>query len=155
MLVLAAVDSCPPPHAEQTVAWLEQNLPPGTRLQLLMCVPHHELEVAKQACQARFKQPTEVVSVRGGSSDDIGTAILGRARAVGADMLAIAPHTRTAKQRVLQGSVTDYVCRHARLPVLVVQGAGGRGATSDTSLPVHAASAPRVSVAAVFADVTV
>lgn len=206
MLVLAAVDSCPPPHAEQTVAWLERNLPPGTRLQLLMCVPHHEVSrnarprvaperdastvacrqmqrrcaaaasgfpSSRDSCQYPFSnsqkfgppllncrpfptpascswrllnkparrvssrcghldnmpecappahtlppnmfmrsyschlhfatlQPTEVVSVRGGSSDDIGTAILGRARAVGADMLAIAPHTRTAKQRVLQ-----------------------------------------------------
>ena len=36
--------------------------------------------------------------------------------------VALAPHSRTATQRVLQGSVTDYCCRHARLPVLVVQG---------------------------------
>ncbi|KAL4458219.1 hypothetical protein ABPG75_013084 [Micractinium tetrahymenae] len=146
MLVLAAVDSCPPPHAEEAVAWLERNLPAGTRLQLLMCVPNHQLEAAKQTCQARFRQPTEVVPVRSDSSEDIGAAILARARKAGVGMLAIAPHTRSARQRVLQGSVTDYVCRHATLPVLVVQGVAGGGAAADTSTPMPATAAPRVTV---------
>lgn len=56
MLVLAAVDSCPPPHAEQALAWLEHNLPPGTRLQLLMCVPNHQASKRQiRGCRGRCK----------------------------------------------------------------------------------------------------
>lgn len=67
-------------------------------------------------------QAAEVVPASGGGSDAIGAAILERASAVGASLLALAPHDRSAAERVLKGSVTDYCCRHAHLPVLVVRG---------------------------------
>lgn len=56
-------------------------------------------------------QDAEVITCPGGSSDEIGRAILARAQELGAGLLALAPHTKTAAQRVLQGSVTEACLR--------------------------------------------
>lgn len=45
-----------------------------------------------------------------------------------------------------QGSVTDFVCRHATLPVLVVRGAACTGAAAaDNGTAVQATAAARVT----------
>lgn len=69
------------------------------------------------------------------SSEAIGAALLERAQALRAAMLAIAPHARAHTERVLRGSVTDYVCRNSHMPVMVVQGvAGGRVGSGSGSV---------------------
>ena len=52
-----------------------------------------------------------MIVVPSGSSEAIGQAILGRAQELHATMLAIAPHSRSAIERVLKGSVTEYCVR--------------------------------------------
>lgn len=58
-------------------------------------------------------QGVELVSVPEGSSEATGHAILQKAQQLKATLLAIAPHRRTASERVLKGSVTDVVLRWA------------------------------------------
>lgn len=54
------------------------------------------------------------MTARDGSCEAVATAILERAQAMHASMLAIAPHERTATERVLKGSVTDFLARCGR-----------------------------------------
>lgn len=52
-----------------------------------------------------------MVSARDGTCEAVSTAILERAQAMQASVLAIAPHERSATERVLKGSVTDFLAR--------------------------------------------
>lgn len=71
---------------------------------------------AAPLCAAHFALPAqavEVIRVASGSSDAIAQAILDRAQQLHASLLCIAPHSRSALDRVLVGSVTDFVVRWA------------------------------------------
>ena len=57
------------------------------------------------------QQEVEVIAAQNGSSEEIGEAILNRVAQLRAVLLAIAPHERTASERVLKGSVTDFVVK--------------------------------------------
>lgn len=59
-------------------------------------------------------QGVEVITAASGSSEAIAQAILDRARQLHASLLCLAPHSRSAAERVLVGSVTDFVVRWAR-----------------------------------------
>lgn len=52
---------------------------------------------------------------------DPGEAIVAAADAEGADLIVVGSHGRGPVGRFLIGSVSDYVVRHARCPVLVVR----------------------------------
>lgn len=45
--------------------------------------------------------------------------IVNMAREWGADLIVLGTHARSGLQRILTGSVAEYVIRHARVPVLV------------------------------------
>ena len=53
---------------------------------------------------------------------DAGPTILSAAEAERADLIVIGTHGREGVSRLLLGSVSDHVVRHARCPVLVVRG---------------------------------
>lgn len=55
----------------------------------------------------------EVISTASGSSEAIAQAILDRAQQLHASLVCVVPHTRSAMERVLVGSVTDFVVRSA------------------------------------------
>ena len=46
--------------------------------------------------------------------------IVNMAREWGADLIVLGTHARSGLQRILTGSVAEYVIRHARVPVMVV-----------------------------------
>lgn len=52
-----------------------------------------------------------------------GEMIVDEAEGLGADMIAMATRGRTVLGRLVLGSVTEYVMRHAECPVLLVRGA--------------------------------
>jgi nucleotide-binding universal stress UspA family protein len=52
---------------------------------------------------------------------DPGESIVEAAEAEGADLIVVGTHERGAVGRLFLGSVSDYVVRHARCPVLVVR----------------------------------
>lgn len=52
-----------------------------------------------------------MIAAQNGSSEEIGEAILNRVAQLRAVLLAIAPHERTASERVLKGSVTDFLVK--------------------------------------------
>ena len=52
---------------------------------------------------------------------DPGESIVAAAEAEGADLIVVGSHGRTGFNRSLMGSVSDYVIRHARAPVVVVR----------------------------------
>ena len=56
-------------------------------------------------------QAVEVITAVSGSSEAIAQAILDRSRQLQASLLCIAPHSRSAMERVLVGSVTDVIVR--------------------------------------------
>jgi nucleotide-binding universal stress UspA family protein len=58
------------------------------------------------------------------SHDQPAVAILSKARAEGADLIAIETHGREGLSRLLLGSVADKVVRGASIPVLVQRRAG-------------------------------
>lgn len=70
-------------------------------------LPPHTAHAAPPA------QAVEVIRAASGSSDAIAQAILDRAQQLRASLLCIAPHSRSALDRVLVGSVTDFVVRWA------------------------------------------
>ena len=53
--------------------------------------------------------------------ESAGDAILEAAAAEGADMIVVGTHGRGGIERLLLGSVSEYVIRHADVPVLVVR----------------------------------
>lgn len=53
--------------------------------------------------------------------ESAGEAILEAAAAEGADMIVVGTHARGGLGRLLLGSVSEYVIRHASVPVLVVR----------------------------------
>jgi nucleotide-binding universal stress UspA family protein len=53
---------------------------------------------------------------------DAGEAIVAAADAESADLIVVGSHGRSGVTRFLIGSVSDYVVRHARCPVMVVRG---------------------------------
>ena len=59
-------------------------------------------------------QAVEVISAASGSSEAIAQAILDRAQQLHASLVCVVPHTRSAMERVLVGSVTDLVVRSGR-----------------------------------------
>jgi nucleotide-binding universal stress UspA family protein len=54
-------------------------------------------------------------------SGDPGESIVAAAEAEGANLIVVGSHGRTGFNRSLMGSVSDYVIRHARAPVVVVR----------------------------------
>jgi nucleotide-binding universal stress UspA family protein len=54
-----------------------------------------------------------------------GAAVVAEGSRIGADLIVMAAHGRGALGRLWLGSVTDYVIRHAEVPVLVVRPAEG------------------------------
>jgi nucleotide-binding universal stress UspA family protein len=51
-----------------------------------------------------------------------GEAIVAAANSEGADLIVVGSHGRSGVSRFFIGSVSDYVVRHARCPVMVVRG---------------------------------
>lgn len=61
----------------------------------------------------------EIVDVRVANSEHVAKSILGAATEIGADLLVLPVHPRTAVSRVLLGSVTDSLTRSATMPILM------------------------------------
>ncbi len=59
-----------------------------------------------------------------------GEAIVAAADAESVDMIVVGTHGRNVVGRLLLGSVSEYVVRHARVPVLVVRPTGAHVAVS-------------------------
>ncbi len=55
------------------------------------------------------------------SDVDAGTAIVGEAERSGADLIVIGASGKGLLRRIISGSVSDHVVRHAHCPVLVVR----------------------------------
>ena len=53
---------------------------------------------------------------------DPGEAIVAAANSEGVDLIVVGSHGRSGVSRFFIGSVSDYVVRHARCPVMVVRG---------------------------------
>ena len=62
---------------------------------------------------------------------DPGEAIIDAAQAEGADMIVVGSHGRGTVGRVLIGSVSDHVVRHASCPVLVVRSVAAAASRPD------------------------
>jgi nucleotide-binding universal stress UspA family protein len=60
-----------------------------------------------------------------------GEAVVAEASRIGADLIVMAAHGRGAIGRFWLGSITDYVIRHADVPVLVVHPDGGNAPPSE------------------------
>ena len=59
--------------------------------------------------------------------------ILRTAEEVGCDLIVMGTHGRTGLRRVLMGSVTEEVMRHARCPVLAAKGPGSADSVASAS----------------------
>ena len=89
--------------------------------------------------QAYLEGRVETLSEKGGPAASAGlldgpagTAIVAEASRIGADLIVMAAHGRGAIGRLWLGSVTDYVIRHAEVPVLVVRPADGRAPAPES-----------------------
>lgn len=60
----------------------------------------------------------------------VGPTILATAQEEGASLIAMSTHGRTGLQRLMMGSVTDYVVHHTTLPVLVARPAAAAPGTA-------------------------
>jgi nucleotide-binding universal stress UspA family protein len=59
------------------------------------------------------------------------TVIIERARALGADLIAMSTHGRSGLRRMFLGSVADAVLRHAQCPVLLVRVSDDKGTAGE------------------------
>lgn len=64
-----------------------------------------------------------------------GESIVAAAEAEGAEMIVVGSHGRAAVGRMLMGSVSEYVVRHAKCPVLVVRPPATADPLGSTSHP--------------------
>lgn len=62
-----------------------------------------------------------------------GESIVSAAEAEGADVILVGAHTRGTLGRLLMGSVSEHVARHAPCPVLIVRAPQGRRARLDVA----------------------
>ena len=76
-----------------------------------------ERELAALARRVQRRCPVKTVLKTGHPGD----AIVAVAREFGSDLIIISTHGRTGLKRVLLGSTTEYVVRHASCPVFVVR----------------------------------
>jgi nucleotide-binding universal stress UspA family protein len=105
----AAID--PLSGAEEAVAALERHDPAGARA----AATAHAQAAAAQASSLGVEAAWRVWE------GPTGDAILAAAAAEHVDLIVVGSHCRGAIGRLLLGSVSEYVIRHAQVPVMVVR----------------------------------
>lgn len=108
-IVLVRVDETyePPPGVFVSATVLPEVLSLGVGEYL----QQHEMRLR----QAGIRASSAVLEGR------IADAIVRHAREVGADVIVMCTHGRTGLQRILLGSVAEYVAKHAPCPVMLVR----------------------------------
>jgi universal stress protein A len=86
-------------------------------------VKEHREALDKIAGERRALASFGEVTIEVGDPRD---AIVGTARALGADLIVMGTHGRRGLSRVMMGSVAEDVIRHAPCPVLVVRATEGK-----------------------------
>jgi universal stress protein A len=81
-------------------------------------------KLASLADQLRIRNVEVTTEVRSGKAAE---EIIEAATDYGADLVVIGPRRKRGLQRLLNGSVTEDVLRHAPCPVLIVREHGGAG----------------------------
>lgn len=81
-------------------------------------VNRDELEVLAAACRA----VAHIQVVSSFEKGPVGRTLRDYAKKCGADLIVMASHSHGGKKRTALGSVTEYLIRHANVPVLVVKG---------------------------------
>ena len=77
---------------------------------------------------------TEIVPGPSGP-DGVGSLVCARAQSLGAFLIAMASHGKSALQKLFIGSVTAYVVAHSPVPVLVLPPAHLVGRAADAAQP--------------------
>jgi nucleotide-binding universal stress UspA family protein len=99
------------------------SIPPGTVATALALIVPTDDEIAAlertMVEAARRYDATASAKVISAPSA-VGDIILGTARSGGADLIVMGTHGRTGVKRLLLGSVSEHVLRHAHCPVVTV-----------------------------------
>jgi nucleotide-binding universal stress UspA family protein len=122
--ILLATDASPASQAAECQA-IELAARLGARLVVLSVVSGgpSAREARQLAVEAIVQRARAVgADARGMAwNGDAGEAIVDAAQAEYADLIVVGTHGRCAVGRLFLGSVSDYVIRHARCPVMVVR----------------------------------
>jgi len=109
--------------------------PLGAAEEAAAAVARGDPDAAGAAATALARAACEPARARGVEADCViwqgaaGEAILAAAESVGADLIVVGSHARGGLGRMVLGSVSDHVVRHAPVPVMVVRPDARRPAT--------------------------
>jgi nucleotide-binding universal stress UspA family protein len=130
--ILLATDTSPASRAAEEQA-IDLAVPLGARL-LVLSVRARSSAAARQARQLALEGIASRARAAGAEATEMlwegepGETIVEAAAAEHADLIVVGTHERGAVGRLFLGSVSGYVVRHARCPVMVVRPSTTTGA---------------------------